>query len=759
MHTSLTIFRLSALQGALLAGGMAYADNAATDPRQPVQLETVTVQGVRNAARYGYVHEGGHSQTATKTDVPVRDIPNSVSVVTRRHLDERAPQDLPSTLAYTSGISRSGYRGENSMIEASVRGVGGDLGGAGGTSYGGTELPHINGMRYLAHLEFNPYIVENIDVLKGPASVLYGQANPGGIINIQTKKPTGSNENEFIAKIGSGKHKEINLDLDRAVNDELSYRFVGAAKHNEWRVGENGQYEGYTLAPSVRWDNGNTRFILSALYENVPKAGERNFLPRKGTVDAYSDGSRIHPNFFAGDPGFNGHDNRKFRIGYEFEHKLNDTLTLRQDLAYGRYRSHMNVLVAAEGARWTAGPRRRAEAQGLVGTGEQDIYRESTVWDQNWREFQIDNKAVWTFGTGRLKHTLLTGLDYYHGKQNDDRSESTAQYGINTARPVYGVTILPYSQTMNKETGIRQLGLYAHDQTKWGNLNLQIGGRYDRAKTTHSDPLAYDNHAQSLSDGQFTWRAGALYHLPHGISPYISHSTSFVPSVGVDNEGRILKPTTASQSEIGVKYQPSDKLLLTASVFDIKQRNLATLDYNSQVPLPNGNWSSGISTTGKARIRGGEIELQGDITPAWGISGSYTYLDQKVLEAAADFDGQGSSVKGKTNWGLPKHSASLWTDYRFQNGALRGFSIGTGLRYHGKTWGNNPNTFRVPAYTLWDMKLAYRPGEHFSALKGSTVQLNLQNLTDKQYVASCADDFACFYGTGRKATLSFGYRW
>ncbi|UOO83078.1 TonB-dependent siderophore receptor [Uruburuella testudinis] len=753
-------FRLTVLQSALLAG----FTQAADIPAAQTTLETVEVQGHRNAARYGYIQSNGTSATATKTNTPVKNTPNSVSVITRRHLDERDPPDLPATLAYTSGISRSGYRGENTMIEASVRGIGGDLGGAGAPAYGGTELPHINGMRYYAHLEFNPYIVDHIDVLKGPASVLYGQANPGGIINIITKQPTGSNEHEIVVKTGSGRRKEAAIDIDRALNDQLSYRLIGAAKHVEWRTGSNGKQASYTLAPSFKWQNDRTRFTLSALYENSPKAGERNFLPRKGTVDAYSDGTRIDRNFFAGDPAFNEHRNRKLRIGYAFEHQVNSHLTLSQDAAWGRYRNKMSVLAALEGARWTQdrpwgpGLRSRAVADGLLGSGEKDIYRESTVWNTHWREFQLDNRATWQFATGRLNHTLLTGLDYYDGREQFDRWEGTTQRGINSAKPVYGATVEPFRQSHNRTTGIRQLGLYLHDQMQWGGLNLQIGGRYDRARTTYTDPLAYSNRSQKLSDGRFTWRAGALYRLPHGLAPYFSYSTSFVPAVGIDNDGRALKPTTARQAEIGLKYTPAEHVMLTASLFDIRQRNLATYDAGSQVQQPDGSFSSGYATTGKARIRGAEIELQGDITPAWGISGSYTYLNQKVLEAAFDTNNN-DTTRGKTHWGLPRHSASLWSDYRFRRGSLRGFSIGTGIRYQSKTWGNNFNTFRVPAYALWDLKLAYRAGERFKALRGTNIQLNIQNLTDKKYVASCADDFACFYGTGRRATLSFGYRW
>ena len=183
-------------------------------------------------------------------------------------------------------------------------------------------------------------------------------------------------------------------------------------------------------------------------------------------------------------------------------------------------------------------------------------------------------------------------------------------------------------------------------------------------------------------------------------------------------------------------------MLLSAAWFNIDQKHVTVYD-----PVTYDK-----SQFGKVRTRGLEVELQGDITPAWGISGSYTWLDKHVRQDAD------ASLVGNTQWGVPQHSAALWSDYRF-SGALQGLSVGAGVRYIGKTWGNNANTFRVPAYTVWDAKLAYKPGQRFAALKGTTLQLNVQNLADKQYVASCANPASCFYGKGRRVTLSAGYRW
>lgn len=637
-----------------------------------------------------------------------------------------------------------------------MRGIGGNLGGSGAPAYGGTEPTYLNGSRYFARLEFNPYLVDHIDVLKGPASVLYGQANPGGIINMVTKAPTGSGESEIVLKTGSGQRKEIGIDLDRSTGTGLDWRLVAAAKDVHWRAGDNAQQRAFSVAPSVRWRNGSTTVLLSALYENQPKAGERNFLPRRGTVDAYSDGTRIARNFYAGEPGFHDEHNSKARIGWDVTHRVSDALTLSQHGAYGRYSNYMGLLAALEGAPWTAdsawGPGSRTQAinNGLLGDGERDIYRESTVWDYHWREFQIDNRATFKFSTGDMQHTLLAGVDYYSGRQHVNKWENTTQPGINSANPVYGVSILPHAQSANERSTIGQLGLYVSDQMRLGDMHLQLGVRYDRARTTLTDPLAYNLQNQSQRDAKLTWRAGALYELPGGISPYVSYSTAFVPAVGVDNDGRAYKPATARQAEVGLKYQPHSNLLLTASAFDIRQRNLATYVYDIQRQNPDGSWTSGYIQTGESRVRGFELELQGDITPSWGVSGSYTHLRQRIVR-----DDSGLTT-GNTHWGLPRHSVSLWSDWRVQDGPLRGASLGVGVRHTGKTWGNNQNTFRVPGFTLWDLKLAYLLDQW---LPGASVQLNVQNVADKTYVASCAADFACFYGRGRRATLSLNYRW
>ncbi|WP_373795573.1 TonB-dependent siderophore receptor [Neisseria dentiae] len=707
MKTSRLIFRLAPLP-ALFAAAFASA-------AEQTELETINVYGTRNAARYEYVADSAQTRTAAKTDGSLMDIPQSSSTVTRRHLDEREPQDIAETLAYTSGVS-GGYRGENTHIEMSVRGIG-------GKSNGGGQPTFWDGLRYGASLEINPYIIDRIDILKGPASMLYGQSNPGGIVNLITKQATGSDESEIVLKTGSGNRAEIGLDIDKEWDEQLAYRLVADAKQVDWQAGKQAHQRSLTLAPSLMWrPTERTKLVLKGLYERQPEAGDRNFLISDGMLFPV-DGQRIPLDFFSGDPDYHNLNNTKSQIGYELEHKFNDNLSLQQNLRYGAYKNYLQSLVV-----WNS-------------LGGSNIRRMARIFDENWHEFQADTRLVWKTGSDALRHTVLFGADY-----QDSRSGLKSYLGdappIDWRNPVYGVAVDTPALSGDEKSRVRQTGLYLQDQLEWGNWRFLLGGRYDMADTSQED--MFRAVSNSNSDNKFTWRAGAVYRFSDGLSAYANYATSFLPEAGIAADGGSLKPTTANQAEVGVKYQPTPRVLLTGALFNINQSNLSVYD-----PV---TWQK--TQVGKVRTRGAEIEIQGDITPQWGVSGSYTYLDKKVREDS------NPALIGTTQWGVPKHAASLWLDYRFgSQSPLKGLSIGTGLRYTGKTWGDNANTFRVPAYTVWDMKLAYKPGTAIPALKGTQLQLNVQNLAGKQYVASCSGYDSCFYGKGRVWTLSGSYRW
>ena len=269
--------------------------------------------------------------------------------------------------------------------------------------------------------------------------MLYGQANPGGIVNLVTKRPTGQNVNEVVFKTGSGQRAELGLDLDRKAGDALSWRLAANGRRQYLQAGKPAQIKGLMLLPSLVWQpNNDTRLLLEAFYENLPKAGGRNFLLRRGTVDAV-EGQTVSTRFFAGDPHFFDLHSRKRQAGGEFSHRFSPLLTFQQFLRYGRYDDYLKSLIV-----WDPG-------------AGSEIIRKARIFDQHNRETQSDTRLQWRFATGAAQHTLLTGLDWRRGKEKLDTWLGSAP-SIDWRRPVYGVAVDAPPCQFGRDTAMRQTG-------------------------------------------------------------------------------------------------------------------------------------------------------------------------------------------------------------------------------------------------------------------------------------------------------------
>jgi iron complex outermembrane recepter protein len=315
---------------------------------------------------------------------------------------------------------------------------------------------------------------------------------------------------------------------------------------------------------------------------------------------------------------------------------------------------------------------------------------------------------------------------------------------LDVRNPVYGMDIPALDLIYTSDQTIEQIGLYAQDQIKIGNLTWLAGLRWDSVDMdTNSGTVAGGSSGMSQSDNVWTWRTGLVYQFDNGIAPYASYATSFEPVSGVDLEGRPFKPTEGEQFEIGVKYQPAGwSGFLQASLFDVTQTNVRTAD-----PANPMN----TIQTGEVRSRGLELEAHANITDDLSMIASYSYID---IEVTKD-----STYQGKTPIGAPSHLASLWTNYVVPTGALEGLSFGAGVRYVGSSQGDPTNVIEVPSYTLVDAALRYDFGALDPKYKGTTLSLNAANLFDKEYVASCWNQTSCFYGNGRTITASLKVRW
>ncbi|CAN7254479.1 TonB-dependent siderophore receptor [Mesorhizobium sp. LjRoot246] len=707
---------------ALLSCGLAAAQDTATT------LDPINVQERVESAFgpvKGYVATKG--STGTKTDTPLIETPQSISVITKDQMEAQAVDSLNSALRYTPGATGNLYGTDNRGLGLQLRGIS----NANGVFYkDGLQLKESNFTLFTA---LDSYGAERYEVLRGPASVLYGQASPGGLINYVSKRPTEENLREVEFGGGSFNRYEGKFDFSGAVNADKSllFRLTGAAHMGDTQT-DFVEDDRIFIAPAITWQpNADTSLAILANYQRDRSGWAMQYLPAYGTITPGKDGKFLPNSMFVGDPGFDSYDNDQASIGYEFDHRFNETWQVRQHARYVHL-THTEEGVFGGGLLNDAGDYSRyADAGGTKLSG-----------------VTIDNQAQADFDTGPLTHTLLMGLDYKRYTYRDYASEGVVD-NLNIFNPVYGspvTDLAPYTYT-DTDTTQQQVGLYAQDQVKLGNWRLTLGGRQDWSDAKVHDNLAGDFLAPQ-KDNAFTSRAGLVYLADNGLAPYVSYSESFQPVAGADSDGNLFVPETGRQYEIGLKYQPIGwNSFITVSAFDLTRQNV--------VRYGNEGRPDDIFQTGEIRSRGVELEAVASLNSGLDLRAAYTYLDTKITKATSVVDDNGSSIsnEGNTPFGVPTHSASLWANYTFGSGRLEGLGLGAGVRYVGSTYGDDDNSFKVPSVMLADAAVHY-------TWQNATLGLNVSNLFDKRYVASCfSSGFGCFYGEGRRINGSVKYTW
>ncbi|QOL15332.1 TonB-dependent siderophore receptor [Dickeya dianthicola] len=667
------------------------------------------------------------SASGTKTSTPLIKTPQSVTVVTRDQMDAQAVSSVSDALNYSSGVVTN-YRGSsNRNDEVIARGFRYAPKFLDGLSYGlsgqGAALGKID-----------PWLLERVELVHGPASVLYGQVNPGGLISMTSKRPTAETIRKVQFSAGNQHLGEAAFDFGGALNDDktLLYRLNGIASTRDEFVNDYKEKR-VAIAPAITWlPNSDTSFTLLTTYQNDPKAGYRNFLPKIGTVTEASAGY-IPNDLNVSDPNYNRSKREQVGIGYIFDHSFSDNVSFQQNFRYSQLRERYKYLVYT----WS-NPE----------ISDTSLSRRQVREELDADELGLDNQIKVKLATGEVQHTLLSGLDYkWQDRDYNYWRNGGDQYNFDWANPSYGGSYLvsdsqlALNQSYKKK--LDQVGVYLQDQMEWNQWNLLLSGRHDWSEIRTQDHTTSTTTQQN--DSKFTGRTGLLYAFDNGISPYVSYSTSFEPNLDSGAPGTpAFKPTTGEQQEVGVKFQPKgSNTLLTVSLFDITQKNITSYNsvtqYNEQI--------------GKVKSKGVETEVHSQLTPEISLMAAYTYTDAVTKESYT------ASQVNKAPSSIPRHSASAWGSYSFQHGLLSGVTFGTGVRYIGSTYGDNAEGFKVPAYTLYDAMARYELGSLASQLKGAAVQLNVNNLTDKRYVASCGGDTACFYGSGRTVVATVSYSW
>lgn len=672
-----------------------------------------TASIVTVTAPIGYVATS--ATTATKSDIPLIETPQSVSVITEDQMTSRNVQTLSEAIRYTSSVGVDAYGTETRFDWFNIRGFD-------ESTYG---LFRDNSRWQSGQVEgqIDPYELQEVDVIKGPSSVLYGQNTPGGLVNLVTKRPPAEGMGEIEANFGSYDRKQIQGDFGGPLDADQTwrYRLTGMDRASGTQVNYVPD-DRWFIAPALTWSPKSKATTFSVLSDyQFDNTGWSQFLPAVGTFQPNPNG-QISTSFFTGEPNYDYFHRQQWSIGYLFEHHFSKVWTVRQT---SRYSKIMYDGKTAFGGGYVTGSDTTIARYGFGNNLDLGLYT-------------LDTQALAQFKTGPLSHQVLFGVDYSHADSQTISGISFAS-PLNVFNPVYGSPVPPLFIYGNTDQPSWQTGLYFQDHVNVSKrLILTLSGREDWTDMTTTDRLVTPQTFSEQSPNHFTGRAGIGYLTDFGLAPYFSYSTSFLPTAGVNFYGQPFVPTTGQQYEAGIKYQPGhSESFITASFFNITENNVETPDTTN--PL-------NTVQTGQVRSRGFELEGVASIFHGLNLHGSYSWLDEKNTQAPSEPD-----YVGKRPTLIPDALFSVSIDYTQTHGPLQGLGGNFGVRYTGTTAGDPLNTFILSSYTLFDASIRY-DYKRLRFLVGAT------NLGDKTYVPICTSISYCNYGFKRDVIGSIRYQ-
>lgn len=767
---STTSWRLDLSKTAFAAALLATAATAHAEEAENND-EQIVVTGLRAA----------EVASGTKTSTPLIETAQTITVIDSEELERRNAISLNQALGYVAGVAVNQRGGTVTRYDQMVlRGFAPGI--------------FVDGMRSIAgpystpQTDFNR--IAQIDIMKGPASVLYGNGTPGGLINITSKKPEAEASGNFEAQAG-------NYDFFRAVGD-VNQPLDADAKWRVRLVGGWQKGDGFTkqtfserwhVSPSIAFvPDDQTSITVIAAYQHAPSGGGYSGVPAYGTV-LPSPAGQIERHINTGEPGYEVYDHKAKSVAAFFRHEFNEHLAWRTNFRFQN--NKLNYRQIYVGGFLTTGT-------GLnINTDYANILRGGGGADENFDTLTIDNNLNAKFATFGIEHDVLVGIDYLRITGENFQQFNTGQTtnpltsipNLNLFTPVYGRTIPAYDLTQLSAAYINtiskrdQTGIYVQDQMKLSRLNLIASGRWDWFEQRTINKKTTPNTVTPLSQTAFTMRLGALYEFAFGLSPYVSYSESFEPQAGTDYLGNLFVPTTGKMWEAGLKFQPQGlPALFTLSVYDLKRQNVPVGD-----PLAGtgGRPTNSQVQIGETRVRGVELEGRGEITPGFDVIFAGSYTDAVITQGtpavpatAPTLTRLGTSgtpsTTGTPALGVPKWQASTFLSYDFgankdRQGGLAGLKVGAGVRYVDGSWGstsykvvNSVTTFemfKTKAFTLFDAMIGYDLGRASPSLEGLSLAVNAQNLFDKNHISACPFSNSCYFGASRTVVGSLRYKW
>jgi len=640
-----------------------------------------------------------------KLPVPLIDLPQSVTIIDRELLDDQNAVLLQDALRNAGGVIPGGYFQGFDFYR--IRG------------FDSSGFTFLDGL--LADQTFwtqeELFGMEQVEVLKGPVSGLFGQAPAGGLVNLVSKRPKHESFLKAETSAGSDDYFDVGVDGNTELGNKVALRVNALYRSHGNFVDDTPTAKRYFFAPSLTWDIAE-RTHLTLLTQFIKEdTGLAQPLPAEGTVLPNPNGE-IPRTRAVGEPGFdNTADLRRRQWGWDFTHEFSDALSFHQVARASSVDVNFQAIYP-----W------------YLDTDDlRTLYRYARKQIVQANAYAADNQFIGKMATGGIKHTMVAGVDYYRF----DQDQGFAYYSfsgpglapIDLFDPQYGTVVPNFNVTRLSPTRLVRVGTYVQDyielSDKWSVL---AGGRYDWTD---------DGNAK---DRKFTPRAGVTYKIAPGAALFASYAKSFLPQAGyVTAEGDALPPETGEQFEVGLKTELfEDRLSGTLSVYQLTRQNIATDDPNSEDYV--------FITTGEQRSRGVELDAVVRITPTWEVVANYAYTDAEITR-------DNELLVGSPTVNVPKDGFNLWSRYVIPDGVFRGLGFSVGARHYTKQAGDlvyvgaESDAFDLPGYTIYDAGLSYE-------LKHCKLRFNVSNLTDKDYFP--ASSGRTFVMPGEPRSYRFG---
>ncbi|MDX2243005.1 MAG: TonB-dependent siderophore receptor [Leptolyngbyaceae cyanobacterium bins.302] len=674
----------------LKANGLAYS--LAPDADDPEEEVIVTGAGL---GRYS----APNASTATRTNTPILDVPQSIQVIPRKVLEDQNAVELRDVAKNVSGVALESSAFTSFPTQFRSRGF--LLSPNNGNVF-------INGIRNRVRFQNDLANVEQVEFLKGPASVLYGQSEPGGIINYVTKNPL---EDPFYGAqltLGNYSHYRAAIDFTGSINDEKTVLYrLNTAYLNTGSFVDFIDIERAFVAPTISFQiSDKTSLILESEHQSnsVP---DYDGIPAVGSVLPNPNG-RIPRSRNIDDPLLKRQNYYSTMAGYRFQHEFSENWKLRNAFRIELWRTDEGIVSP------------------VLLPDNRTISRTAFLGQSFARYYTVQTDLVGTIKTGNIKQDLLFGVEWFHGSQSVYRTTARLP-NLNLFNPVYQRPDIPF-RTVAIDQFSREafVGIYAQDLISFGEqFKVLLGGRFDISlQSLQNDVL---RRTFESDDTAFSPRVGLVYQPIKEVSLYAGWTRSFIPvsAASLSASGSTFEPSTGEQFEVGVKTELFNrKLTSTLAAYQIKRKNILVPDpanpvFNIQI--------------GEQESKGIEFDLGGEVLPGLNLIATYAFTDSEFTKDSRP------AFRGTTPNNVPRHSASLWANYEFQTNALKGFGIGVGVFFVGDRFGDLANTFELPSYVRTDLALYYRQ-------KKWHVGLNIKNLFNVDFFEAARDRNAVFPG-------------